>query len=85
MIFKTPMVIPSATPKARLSFKALERKAPLVRSSTVEAKAFTAGSARVAPNPSIHANIPMTKMPPVKPKSGEFSTCGCCVIHASPA
>ena len=55
-ILATPVAIPKATPVATACISKFFLKAPTVIFSTVDPKAFKAGSAKVAPYPKINPN-----------------------------
>ena len=56
MSFAIPSAIPTDTPPATLYISIDFLNAPLVKFWTVKPRAFRAGSANVAPNPSTNAN-----------------------------
>ena len=63
MIFTIPSPIPNATPVETAYINVCFLKTPVVKFSTVIPSALSAGSARVAPNPRIHANATARPIP----------------------
>ena len=71
IIFTIPRLIPKATPRATAIINVRFLKAPLVKFSTVWPSAFSAGSARVAPNPNAQAKARAMAIPTATEYSGE--------------
>ena len=70
----TPSAIPQPTPNDTAYISVDLRKEPLVRFSTVIPSALSAGSARVAPNPSTQAKATAMNSPNAKLYSGDALT-----------
>mmetsp|Transcript_8808 Transcript_8808/g.13988 ORF Transcript_8808/g.13988 Transcript_8808/m.13988 type:complete len:346 (+) Transcript_8808:155-1192(+) len=76
MTFNKPSAVPVPTPRAtdKTTWRCDIR--PLVNLCTVMASVNSAGSAKVAPKPNIHAKAQAREMPVVRPMSGEAATAG---------